>query len=105
MAESIEISSSREEAQKQQVPAGSCACGGHDEALPEMDVQAIPHAVRHAAIFGALGSLRPGTGMILSATHNPVPLLNQLNERHPGEFEVAYLAEGPEAFKLKIVRN
>ncbi|MER8026397.1 DUF2249 domain-containing protein [Glutamicibacter protophormiae] len=74
MAERIEISGSREEALKQQAPGG-CACGGHDEDLPQLDVQAIPHAVRHAAIFGALDSLRPGAGLVLSATHDPLPLL------------------------------
>lgn len=104
MAENIEISATREEALKQ-TAAGTCACGGHDEQLPVLDVQTIPHAVRHAAIFGALGSLRSGSGLVLSATHNPLPLLRQLDERHPGEFEVSYLQQDPEVFKLKLVRN
>lgn len=84
---------------------GGCACGGHDEAMPELDVQTIPHAVRHAAIFGALDALRPGGGIILSATHDPVPLLTQLSERRPGAFEVAYTQRGPERWRLQIVRT
>ena len=104
MAERIEISGSREEALKQPAP-GTCACGGHDEDLPQLDVQTIPHAVRHAAIFGALNSLRPGAGLVLSATHNPLPLLAQLQQRDATAFEISYLEEGPEIWKLKFVRN
>ncbi|MDV2976444.1 UNVERIFIED_CONTAM: DUF2249 domain-containing protein [Actinomycetes bacterium ARC8] len=104
MAERIEISGSREEALKQPAP-GTCACGGHDEDLPQLDVQTIPHAVRHAAIFGALDSLRPGAGLVLSATHNPLPLLAQLQQCDATAFEISYLEEGPEIWKLKFVRN
>lgn len=84
--------------------AGGCACGGHDEAVPEVDVQTIPHAVRHAAIFGMLGGLRPGFGLVLSATHDPVPLLQQLEERAPGLFAVEYLQRGPERWRLSVRR-
>lgn len=104
MAEFIEISSNKEDASKVQ-PGGTCACGGHDEDLPLLDVQTIPHAVRHAAIFGALDSIRPGSGIILSATHNPLPLLAQLQDRSPEAFEISYLEEGPEVWKIKFVRN
>lgn len=100
--EKVEIHRSREEAA---APASTgCACGGHDEDLPEVDVQTIPHAVRHAAIFGMLDSLRPGFGIVLSATHDPVPLLQQLAERAPGLFEVTYLAKGPERWRLRMIR-
>lgn len=97
----IQIHSSRAEA-----GAGGtgCACGGHDEELPELDVQAIPHAVRHSAIFGVLDGLRPGFGVVLSATHDPVPLLRQLDERAPGGFDVDYLDRGPERWRLLVRR-
>lgn len=85
--------------------AGACACGGHDQEMPELDVQTIPHAVRHAAIFGALESLRPGAGLVLSATHDPVPLLAQLAQRHPNAFDVVYTARGPERWVLRLVRR
>lgn len=86
-------------------PEGGCACGGHDEGVPEVDVQTIPHAVRHAAIFGMLDSLRPGFGIVLSATHDPVPLLQQLAERAPGRFDVEYLTRGPERWRLRVLRT
>lgn len=77
----------------------------HNSRLPLLDVQTIPHAVRHAAIFGALGSIHPGSGIILSATHNPLSLLVQLQARSPEVFEISYLEEGPEVWKIKFVRN
>ena len=99
----IEIHSSQAAAA---APAGSgCACGGHDEELPELDVQTITHAIRHASIFGALDSLRPGFGIIISATHDPVPLLNQLAERHADRFTADYLDRGPERWRILIRRT
>lgn len=83
-----------------------CACGGHDEAgLPELDVRTIPHAIRHATIFGALEGLRPGTGLLLVADHDPLPLLAQLEQRAPGAFDVAYRESGPEVWRLELVRK
>ncbi|KAB1645181.1 DUF2249 domain-containing protein [Gulosibacter chungangensis] len=98
--EPIEIHRSRAEAVDQ--PSGTCACGGHDETLPELDVQTIPHAIRHAAIFGAIESLRPGTGLIISATHDPVPLLQQLEAKHGEQYSTEYLDRGPERWCIEI---
>jgi uncharacterized protein (DUF2249 family) len=86
--------------------AHQCACGGHDEAgLPELDVRTIPHAIRHATIFGALDGLRPGAGLLLVADHDPVPLLAQLEQRAPGAYAVAYRESGPEVWRLELVRK
>ncbi|MGO2540118.1 DUF2249 domain-containing protein [Specibacter sp. AOP5-B1-6] len=90
-----------------QVPAsGGCACGGHDEpGLSELDTRVIPHAIRHATIFGALEGLNAGKGILLIANHNPLPLLAQLDQRSPGKFAVSYVEDGPELWKLSMVRN
>lgn len=100
----IEIHRSREEA-VDQLPATGCACGETDEGLPELDVQTIPHAVRHAAIFGALDGLPRGGGLILSATHDPIPLLTQLDARYGEEYRAAYLGHrGPERWRILVRR-
>lgn len=83
----------------------SCGCGGHDEALPELDARTIPHAIRHATIFGALDSIKPGSAMVLVAPHDPLPLLAQIEERTPGGFTVEYLERGPEAWRLAFRRQ
>lgn len=82
----------------------SCGCGAAHEALPELDVQTIPHAVRHGAIFGALAQVRPGAAMIIRATHNPLPLLGQLADREPGAFQIQYLDDGPEYWRIQFTR-
>lgn len=90
-----------------QVPAsGGCACGGHDEpGLAELDTRVIPHAIRHATIFGALEGLSSGKGILLIANHNPLPLLAQLEQRSAGKFDVNYVENGPGLWKLSMVRN
>lgn len=88
-----------------QKPQGGCACGEHDAvAFPELNVQLIPHEIRHATIFGALAGVRPGRGLIIEATHDPKPLLAQLADREPGVFDVEYLERGPETWRIQFVR-
>jgi len=83
----------------------SCSCGEVDgSGYPELDARAVPHAIRHATIFGALDAVRPGNGMVLVAPHDPLPLLAQIEQRAPGAFEVRYVERGPEAWRLAFVR-
>lgn len=74
-----------------------------DEA-PVLNAAIIPHALRHGAIHGALGSRRVGESMILIAPHNPLPLLDEVKAR-AGTFEVTYLQEGPHDWRLKFTRT
>ncbi|MGW5970926.1 DUF2249 domain-containing protein [Streptomyces sp. NPDC055186] len=87
-------------------PGGACGCGGHDEAdVPELDARAVPHALRHATVFGALDAVPAGRAMVLIAPHDPLPLLGQLERRDPGAFAVEYLERGPEAWRLLLTRR
>ena len=85
---------------------GECGCGHQDlpGALPELDARAVPHAIRHATIFGALDSVGAGGGMVLVAPHDPLPLLAQLEQRSPGLFSIDYLERGPEAWRVRFIR-
>lgn len=84
----------------------ACACGETDgDQYPELDARVIPHAIRHATIFGALDAIRPGSGMVLVAPHDPKPLLAQVERRSPGVFTVEYLERGPEDWRLAFVRQ
>lgn len=86
--------------------AHTCNCGVENaSSYPELDATLIPHEVRHAAIFGALDSLKVGSGMILLAPHKPVPLLAQVEDRSPGAFEVTFLNEGPEKWHVQFIRQ
>jgi uncharacterized protein (DUF2249 family)/quercetin dioxygenase-like cupin family protein len=82
-----------------------CECGIVDgPELPELDVRTIPHAIRHASVFGALDAVGLGGGLILVAPHDPLPLLAQIEERSPGGFEISYLEEGPDDWRLQFLR-
>lgn len=81
-----------------------CRCGEHDGAEPVLDARAIPHAVRHGAVFGAFDALAPGSAMQVVASHDPVPLLAQLRERTAGGVEVEYLQRGPQQWTLRLRR-
>jgi uncharacterized protein (DUF2249 family) len=82
---------------------GVCGCGGAEEANePELDVRDVPHAIRHATVFGALDAVPAGTAMVLIAHHDPLPLLAQIEQRNPGVFSVEYLERGPEAWRLRL---
>jgi uncharacterized protein (DUF2249 family)/hemerythrin-like domain-containing protein len=85
---------------------GECGCGHqHPEAvLPELDAREVPHAIRHATIFGALDSIRAGSGLVLVAPHDPLPLLAQIEQRSPGLFSVDYLQRGPESWRVRFIR-
>ncbi len=95
----------REESGGHDRDAATCTCGESDGSkVPELDARAIPHAIRHATIFGALDAVHPGHGMVLIAPHDPLPLLAQVEERSPGVFTVDYLERGPETWRLSLVR-
>jgi uncharacterized protein (DUF2249 family) len=84
----------------------SCGCGESDgEGWPELDARIVPHAIRHATVFGALDAVGPGKGMVLVAPHDPIPLLAQIEQRHPGVFTTEYLERGPEAWKIQFLRQ
>ncbi len=83
-------------------PKADCTCGAHEEAVPVLDVRQIPHAIRHAAVFGAFDAIRPGGSLVIVAPHAPVPLLNQLSAR--ALIGVEYLVEGPTEWQVQITR-
>jgi uncharacterized protein (DUF2249 family) len=85
--------------------SSGCACGHADGSEIVLDTRTIPHAIRHATIFGALGAIAPGFSLDLVANHNPLPLLAQLDEKHSGEFAVSYIDNGPEVWKLRLTRQ
>ncbi|EPR77141.1 Hemerythrin HHE cation binding domain protein [Leifsonia rubra CMS 76R] len=81
-----------------------CACGHEDTSEIVLDVRTIPHAIRHATIFGALGSIAPGFSLDIVADHNPLPLLAQLEQKQPGDFSVSYVTDGPDEWKVRFTR-
>ena len=82
-----------------------CECGESHDAPPALDARVIPHAIRHAAVLGALSSIGTGRSMVLIAPHDPKPLLAQIARLEQGAIEVSYLERGPEAWRLQLTRT
>ena len=82
-----------------------CGCDEAESQVPTLDARAIPHAIRHAAVFGVLESLRPGIRVDLLAPHDPLPLLTQIDGRWGALIEHEYIERGPETFRLRFTRR
>ena len=108
-AESIRITdgpTAHEHAPAEAVSAAgaTCQCGHEDTEGIILDTRTIPHAIRHAAIFGALAAIQPGISLDLVASHDPLPLLATLERQQPGAFSINYLGNGPEVWTLRLTR-
>lgn len=65
-----------------------------DQIYP-FDARGIAKRFRHAAIFGALDSLRPGETMRFANDHDPLPLLDQLRARYGDAVGIEYRQREP----------
>ena len=87
--------------------AGGCGCGcgcGTQSGTPELQASALPKVIRHGAIIGGLTSMKSGEALVLVVSHDPLPLLSQLNRVAPGAFELTYLERGPEVYRLQFTK-
>ncbi|HLS62412.1 MAG TPA: DUF2249 domain-containing protein [Ruania sp.] len=103
MTESQPLPAGAEELPVTDVSSSGCGCGCTDEGVPVLDVREIPHAIRHATVFGALGAVPTGGSLDLIAPHDPKPLLAQIADRDP--VQVTYLQSGPQAWTLRLTRQ
>ena len=55
------------------------------------DARGVAKRFRHAAIFGAIDALTPGETMRFVNDHNPLPLLQQLNQRYDKKVQIDYV--------------
>lgn len=85
---------------------GGCGCGcGAEQATPELRAADLPKVIRHGAIIGGLTSMKSGEKLVLVVSHDPLPLLSQLNRVAPDTFDLEYLERGPEVFRLQFTKR
>jgi uncharacterized protein (DUF2249 family) len=94
---------------------GGCGCGGGaevdaasapvDVVASDLDVRAMPPALRHEQIFARVADLAPGGSFVLCNDHDPKPLRYQLDAERPGEITWDYLDEGPQVWRVRIGRT
>jgi uncharacterized protein (DUF2249 family) len=75
-----------------------------DQVYP-FDARGIAKRFRHAAIFGALDSLRPGEAMRFANDHDPIPLLQQMQQRYGTGIEINYVQRDPDLTVIDFVRK
>lgn len=59
---------------------------------------------KHPVIFNTFEDLLPGEKMELINDHDPRPLHYQFIMERDGEFEWEYLEEGPEVWRVSIIK-
>lgn len=69
------------------------------------DARGIAKRFRHAAIFGALDALHAGETMRFVNDHDPLPLLNQLQQRYGEAVSVEYRQRGAEGVVIDFVKH
>lgn len=69
------------------------------------DARGVAKRFRHAAIFGAFDTLRPGESMLFVNDHDPLPLLDQLQQRYGAAVEINYVAREPGQIVIEFSRK
>lgn len=74
------------------------------DALYPFDARGIAKRFRHAAIFGALDALNSGETMRFVNDHDPIPLLNQLQQRYGERVDIQYRQRDPGAIVIDFIK-
>lgn len=74
-------------------------------AIYPFDARGIAKRFRHAAIFGALDALTKGETMRFVNDHDPLPLLNQLEQRYGEAVEIRYVERVPGQIVIDFIRT
>ncbi len=75
-----------------------------DQLYP-FDARGIAKRFRHAAIFGALDALHPGETMRFANDHDPLPLLQQLQQRYGDSVTINYVQREPGLIVIDFARQ
>lgn len=70
-----------------------------------IDVRQFIPAVKHQTIFGVWDALSPGCRLLLINDHDPKPLYYQLAAEYAGQFEWAYIEQGPVCWQVQIEKR
>jgi len=70
-----------------------------------LDVRELVPKDRHSKIFDTYNKLNPGESFILVNDHEPKPLLYQFQAEHDGEFDWWPLEQGPQAWRVSVVKR
>ena len=72
--------------------------------IPTVDLRALAPRERHPLVFSTFKALQPGEAMELINDHNPKPLLGQFESGLFGAFQWNALENGPEQWRVEILK-
>ena len=70
-----------------------------------IDVRQLACEQRFALIFSTFGSLPAGQALELVNDHDPKPLRNVFDAKHPGGYAWDYLEQGPDVWRVAITKT
>jgi uncharacterized protein (DUF2249 family) len=73
--------------------------------VEEFDLRPYPPAKRHDMVFETFEDLEPDEAFIFTNDHDPKPLYYQMEAESDVDFRWDYLDEGPEKWRVKIVKS
>lgn len=73
--------------------------------MKELDVRPIIPKEKHVTIFKLLDALDRGEILQITNDHDPKPLYYQLEAERKGEFNFEYIEDGPDVWKVNILKN
>jgi uncharacterized protein (DUF2249 family) len=75
------------------------------EQIYPFDARGVAKRFRHAAIFGALDALQPGETMRFTNDHDPIPLLQQMQQRYGAAVQINYVNREPGSIVIDFTRQ
>ena len=75
------------------------------DAIYPFDARGIAKRFRHAAIFGAMDALNSGETMRFVNDHDPLPLLEQLQQRYGEKVVIRYQRRELEQIVIDFVKQ
>jgi uncharacterized protein (DUF2249 family) len=69
-----------------------------------LDVRPIPPREKHSTIFSLFDALTSGQSLQIVNDHDPMPLFYQMQAQRPNTFQWDKVEDGPEVWKVNIVR-
>lgn len=75
------------------------------DAIYPFDARGIAKRFRHAAIFGALDALNGGETMRFVNDHDPLPLLDQLQQHYGEKVVIRYQQREPGPIVIDFVKR
>lgn len=74
------------------------------EPAQTLDVRPIPPRDKHPTIFRLLDALKAGEALRIVNDHDPLPLYYQIQAQYPGAYGWNKIEDGPETWRVDIVK-